>query len=300
MTCKHRLSIGAVLLLLLMAAGCRNNDLVEAQLRTCERDLRETREALCRLESHNDALQRELITLHQGPGQFPPEYLAQVSTVRRIVLGRQTGGYNEDYGPADTALQVVLEPRDGEDQRIKAPGSAHIEAIEITPEGLKMPLSAWDVPPEQMRRSWREGLFGTGYYLMLSWKVRPKTTTLRVVARFTLPDGRIFEADRDVSVHLPSRIEPHGPLPTEPSGPVLVDPFTPLPSPQPLQSAPPAPASPPSNPAVPPPPRPVGPDAPPPSSPEGRSSLSAVQQGESHSVSLRRPIPLSEAATGGR
>jgi hypothetical protein len=274
-------------LLLLSAAGCRNNDLVEGQLRTCERDLRETREALCRLESHNEALQRELITLHHGPGQVPPEYLAQVSTVRRIVLGRQTGGYNDDYGPADTSLQVVLEPRDGEDQRIKAPGSAHIEALEINQEGLKMPLSAWDLSLEQMRRSWREGLFGSGYYLVLPWKVPPHSTSLRVVVRFMLPDGRTFEADRDVTVHLPSRAEPHPLLPGD--GPMLLDPRPALPPPRPLEAAPPAPL-PPLRPAAPPPPRPVGPETPLPPPPE-RSSSSAWQSAVD-SVSLRKPMPL--------
>src|SRR5205823_5874787 len=99
-----------------------------------------------------------------------------------------------DRQPGDEALLVVVEPRDEQDQRIKAPGAVHVEALEVNSEGLKSPLSSWDVLPEQLRRAWREGLFGTGYYVILPWKVWPTCPQLRVVVRFTLSDGRAFEA----------------------------------------------------------------------------------------------------------
>jgi len=261
----------AALVSALGLAGCRSNDLVESTLRTRERELREAHEEVARLEFHNEALQRELGSLHQTAVRLPPEHTALVSSVRRIVLGRQTGGYDDDRKPGDEALQVIVEPRDGDDQRIKAPGALHLDVLEINPEGLKMPLSSWDLGPEELRRTWREGLFSTGYYLVLPWKVWPSTPQLRVVARLTLADGRVFEADRDVKVHLvpegtPRSLVPAEPAPTE-QGPLL-------PPPRPLGPTPPAPPQP----LVPPPPRLVQPAA-------------SWQPGEtSAAVYLRRPL----------
>src|SRR5262245_58318540 len=94
-----------------LVAGCHSCDLVEAELRTRENELRELRDELGRAEAQNEALMRETCTLrHGGPVAITPELAAQVYTVRRITLGRGTGGYADDNCPGDQALQVVLEP----------------------------------------------------------------------------------------------------------------------------------------------------------------------------------------------
>jgi hypothetical protein len=257
----------------LVLAGCRSHDLVEMELRTRERELREAREELANLEAHNEALQHELSVVHQGEPHLPPEHTALFTSIRRIVLGRQTGGYDDDRKPGDEALQVVIEPRDGDDHRIKAPGAVHIEALEISPEGLKVPLSSWDIPPEQLRRTWREGLFGSGYYVVLPWKVWPCSPELRVIVRFTLADGRVFEADRDVKVHVVPGAAPRAPRVEETPGPVLPEPGPTLPSPRPLDSG------------APPPPRPLGPAVPPPPPPPAPGGVQPA-------VYLRRPLPM--------
>src|SRR5947209_3085376 len=121
------------LLLALGLAGCRNSgELVEAELRTRERELRETQEEVARLKFHNEALQQQLWSAYQGPVKVPPEQAALVTSVRRVVLGRLTGGYGGDRTAGDAALQVVIEPRDERDQRLKAPGAVHVEALEIS------------------------------------------------------------------------------------------------------------------------------------------------------------------------
>jgi hypothetical protein len=234
MSAKRTWNCRLLFAVLFCLTGCHNTNeqIVEAELRTRERELREAREAASRLEYHNEALQRELWSLHHGAAKVPPELLTQVTSVQRIVLGRQTGGYSDEHTPGDQALQVVLEPRDGEDQRVKAPGAVHIDALEISPQGFKTPLSSWEIPPEQLRRTWREGLFGTGYYILLAWKVWPSTPSLRVVARLTLPDGRVFEADRDVKVRLPGQAGPHDYPAPDFGGPALLQPERLLPRPR--------------------------------------------------------------------
>jgi hypothetical protein len=217
----------------LLLAGCRHNsDLVEAELRTKESELREARGDLLRSESFNEALQRELHAAQSNSAaKIPPELSSQIYTLKEIALGRQTGGYDDDDCPGDEALQVVLEPRDTDGHTIKAPGMLRVEALEITSEGLKIPLSAWDVPPDQLRKTWRNGLLATGYYVVLAWKNWPANEKLRVIARFTLADGRLFEADKDVTIRLTPAAK-RKPANVPSLEVVPVEPETPLPLPQ--------------------------------------------------------------------
>jgi len=207
--------------MMLAAAGCRRADLVEAELRTRERELRETRSELDRTEFYNQALHSELGDLRKSGAGHPscasalspltPERASQIYTLKEVVLGRLTGGYDDDNIPGDEALQVILEPHDPDGQAIKAPGQLTVTALQITPEGLKTPLSTWDISPEQLRRTWRNGLLSTGYFVVLPWKIWPTSSKLRVIAQFTLADGRAFEADKDVTIRLPPNLRGHTP-----------------------------------------------------------------------------------------
>lgn len=228
--------------LLVSAAGCRNCDFVEAELRSRESELRELHADLARSESQNEALLRELAAIRQGTAtKLSPEFASQTFTLKQITLGRGTGGLDEDDCPGDEALQVVLEPRDGDGHTIKAPGSVHIEALEISPEGVKTPLSSWDLPPDQVRHTWRSGLLSTGYFLVLPWKNWPSSDKLRIITQFALADGRLFEADKDVTIRLTPiarrKITPLG-EPAEGTRPIESGPL--LPPPRKLESKPPS------------------------------------------------------------
>jgi hypothetical protein len=200
--------------------GCKGTscDKVEQELRAREEDVRHLKGELDRAEFYNQALSRELAAVRGEPG--PTGHVEKPSEpypVRSLRLGRGTAGRPADCG-GDDALQVQVEPVDCEGQTIKAPGFLHVEAYEVTKEGIKRPLSAWDVPKDLLRYRWQSGLFNTGYMLTFPWKTAPATEKLRVVARFTLVDGRVFEADRDITVRvLPEnvrRVIPSLPEPT--------------------------------------------------------------------------------------
>jgi hypothetical protein len=232
----------------LLAAGCQHpkRDLVESELRHREADVLDLKAEVTRLHASNDGLERELQAVRQtSAAKITPELASQVYTLKCITLGRQTGGYDNNGIPGDEALQVVLEPRDPDDQAIKAPGTVDVQALQITPEGLKQPLSSWHVPPERLRPAWRSGLFTTGYFLILPWKVWPTGERLRVVTQFTLADGRVFEADRDIVIRLEQgeHRPPPAEVPDTPSGPAL-EPETPLPPPRKLEPPAPAPVRP--------------------------------------------------------
>jgi hypothetical protein len=188
-----------------VVSGCSNrNELIESELRKREAELREVRGELCQTQLMNDALQRELVHVHEGPGgPVPPELVHDTSAVKDIALGRGTGGYNDDICvPGDQALQVVLQPRDCDSHTIKAPGTLRVTALQIGTDGVKTPLSSWDVLPEQLRQTWKAGLWSSGYYVVLPWKTPPTMEKMRVVAQLVLLDGRAFEADKDVTLRL--------------------------------------------------------------------------------------------------
>ena len=277
--------------LLLLPAGCRNTgqQLLESELRARERDVRELKEELSKVECHNEALQRELGAIRQQTPAtvvLSPEQAAQTYTLRRITLGRGTGGYDQDHQLGDDALQVVLEPRDGDDHVIKAPGTATLTALEISPEGLKTPFSSWVVSPEELRKSWRSGFFSTGYILVLPWQgPPPHTEQVRVIARFQTTDGRAFEAERDVRVVLrPEVLRERLPPPPEPPAPIPGPPAAGPPPPEPMPLPPPRtldPALPPGGPTLPAPaPAPVQPAA---------NWQAAPLEG---AIQLGRPAPL--------
>jgi hypothetical protein len=228
--------------LVVTLAGCRNPcDLVEAELRTRETQIHELRSELYRLGACNDALLREVQALRgTSCAQIPIEEASQTLPLRSIVLGRQTGGLDEDGLPGDEALQVLVEPRDADGHTLKTPGILVVRTLEVTPEGLKKPLSSWQVNGNALCRNWRSGLLSTGYYLILPWKTWPGTEKVRVIATFVLADGRSFEAERDVTIRL-APIEYRKPAPPEPAElspgpPVGLPPLAPevLPSPRPL------------------------------------------------------------------
>jgi hypothetical protein len=149
-----------------------------------------------------------------------PEAASQTYGLREIVLGRGTGGVDEDKHPGDEALQVVLEPHDADGHSIKTPGTLQVTALEVRPEGIKVPLANWEVPPEKLRSTWKSSFLNSGYFVVLPWQRWPTSTKVRVVARFTLADGRVFEADKDVTIHLPKHPMPPPPPPPN-EGPMM-------------------------------------------------------------------------------
>lgn len=194
-----------IILVLSFSSGCKSHcDLVEAELRTRESELFKLRDELYKAEAYNMALQHQVHDLGPTcPQKISPEHALQTYTLKEIALGRGTGGYDDDDCPGDEALQVVLQPNDCDGHTIKAPGTLHIEAQEVSPEGLKKPICTWDIPPQDLRKMWRSGLLSTGYNVVLPWKVPPSTTKVRIIAQFLLSDGRAFEADKDVTIKLP-------------------------------------------------------------------------------------------------
>ena len=208
-----------LLVISLCSAGCRNKDVLENELRVRDFQYRDLLDDLKKSEFHNDSLQREIEAMRKG-SPVTPEQAAQTFGLKRIALSWLTKGVDNGKFPGDEALQVIVEPRDVEDHIIKVPGTVQITAQEVTSQGTKITIGTWDISQDQVRRSWKQGLFGTGYYFTLPWQSWPQHEEIRVTARFVLSDNRVFEADKDVKIRLvPRDLLPRPtPMSTEPPG----------------------------------------------------------------------------------
>lgn len=193
-----------------LLGGCRPNkryDTIEAELRTRNRELLETRAALEQSRNLNRAFEQQ----QQLAQAAPPVNLPTGGIyVRDVQLARGTGGLDEDGAPGDEALMVVVVPRDDDGSAVKVPGRLQVSALEITPQGLKTPIGSWDISPEKLRPTWRSGVLSTGYFVTLPWQTFPNTERVRVVVRLMTVDGRAFEADRDVTVRPVAQAVPRG------------------------------------------------------------------------------------------
>jgi hypothetical protein len=201
-----------LLLLTGLLTGCRSNkryDGIEAELRSKDRELAETRAALERSQNLNRAYDQSQRAAPSVPG-MPVGASNAACGIREIVLGRGTGGVDEDGLPGDESLMVVIVPRDEDRSEVKIAGRAQIAAWEVTPQGLKNPIGSWDIPAERLRPTWRNGLMSTGYFVALPWQTYPTTYKVRVAVRFTTTDGNTFEADRDLTVRpVPQAVPRH-------------------------------------------------------------------------------------------
>jgi len=204
--------------LLSQAAGCRPNkryDLLEAEIRTREHELANTRLQLEQAQNLNRAYAQ------QSPNAAPPSpHAPAYIPVKEIALARGTGGVNDDSVPGDEGLMVVVVPKDEDGAAVKVPARLDIAAWEITPAGMKNPIGNWSVPAEKVRPTWRSGFISTGYFVAVPWQTYPSQERVRVAVRLTTLDGRAFETDRDIFVKLcqAPRIGPAG-LPSTPVPP---------------------------------------------------------------------------------
>ncbi len=270
-----RASRWVILVALSAPVGCRligpdnRYDLLEAEIRTRDRELSETRSELNRLRQLNQVFGRPPLGYAGDsgvPGCDPntPDLPARRAAgrpptlpLKDITIGSGTGGVDDDGRPGDESLQVVIAPRDDDGTVVKVPARALIRAFEVSTGGLKTQIGQWEVTPEQMRRSWKSGLLSSGYFVPLQWDRPPTTSRLRVVARIATADGQEFEADKEVTVR---------PLPG-PTGPTAV-PGPSVPAPAPANELPPPTALPPRTVTPPPmlPPKPID-ELPPPAVP---------------------------------
>lgn len=198
------LGVLPLLAIALFSTGCRNCQLVEAELRHQTQKVEELEGRLQLKEGEVNALEATLANLKaelsERGSTAPPETVYKNVGISKISLGPATGGRDVDRDGKDDGLRVMVVPQDYDGDPLKAPGSITVEAQEILSSGEKRPLDSWAIDKDELRRSWRATLLGSGYQLDLPWKKIPGEKMLRVITHFLTLDGRTFHAEKDIAV----------------------------------------------------------------------------------------------------
>ena len=126
--------------------------------------------------------------------------------VTHIVLNPYlTQGHDFDGEPGDDGVSVAIEPRNGGDAYVAAPGKVSI--VVIDPEaGEQGRIARWDFEAEEIARRLQSSGGQQGIELKLKWpKAPPTRASLRLFARYTNEAGERFEADRPIFLNLPGQ-----------------------------------------------------------------------------------------------
>lgn len=234
----------------LCALGCVSTEPLERDLRQKEGQIsRLTQDAqtsgyhleVCRRE--NEALRTQL----EQPGRQPllPEQAARMFSLKEIALAaRGTGGLNSDNLPGDDGIQVLIEPRDGQGDVVKSPGSLSFELFDLAGAESQRRVGYWEFSLQDTAARWQSGWLSQGYRFELPWQAGyPRHADLTLHVRLTTPDGRQFDATRQIRVEpMPSQLPPSVPakptiapvqpsLPASPVDPALKGPVLPGPTP---------------------------------------------------------------------
>ena len=179
-------------------AGCHQANLIDSPLFLPNQENADKKAALTKPDGIQQASATETI-----PTKFPPAGTTPATTsanaLKELTLGPLTGGFDGDNQPGDEALLIELQPRDSANKIVSVRGNVQVTALQISPEGVKSILCVWDIKADALQTHWK---LNSGYFLLLPWRGWPAHEQLRVVVKMTVPNGKTYEVDKDVRVHL--------------------------------------------------------------------------------------------------
>ena len=149
------------------------------------------------------------------PGDPPPPARAPqvrsggVGPVASIRLNPlKTGGEDFDNRPGDDGIRLLVEPLGERGRFIAQAAPMTVVVLDPAIQGEGARVARWDLPASAVAESLRGDGPSQGLELNLPW---PKGTTLQherlhLFVRYTTPDGRQLEADREFFVDLASGV----------------------------------------------------------------------------------------------
>ncbi|MED5446622.1 MAG: hypothetical protein VYA62_00230 [Planctomycetota bacterium] len=201
-----------LLLLLALAtttAGCTTPvrvERLEAELRDQQDQLATQAKTLESLQYERDALrhQRDEL-LRKANSIVRPEQADLLARVEHLAINTWlTGGRNTDRQPGDDELVVMIQPRDGDGEPVKLPGTLQIRLTDPAAPAASRELGTWDFTSGECRKRWLASMLSRGFLFKLPWQTPPTRKRLLLHARFDTTDGRRFDADALIQVTPPS------------------------------------------------------------------------------------------------
>lgn len=237
-------SLATVLLVVSVAvSGChrgarRSAELLETRIRNQEETISSLRRDATTLKAERDIARREADAIRatiEKPGQHVmlAEHAETQLRVSTISISRLlSGGLDRDTEHGDELLNLLVVPTDESGETLRASGILEIDAVDFTAPAGQQQIGHWKYDRDQTRDLWHAGLIGRGIQVTVPWQKLPRSETVTVHARLTLPDGRQFDTTESLRVQPPASSVVGSFLLEEPLSPVVgkarVDLNTPL------------------------------------------------------------------------
>ena len=188
-----------LLLLAVPAAGCTTSariEQLEAELRDQQDQFTAQARTLESIQDERNALRRQRDQLLARPDSIVrPEQADLLVRIDHLSINSWlTGGRNTDRHPGDDELVVMIQPRDGDGEPVKLPGTLQLRLTDPAAPEDSGPIGTWRFSPEECRSHWLASMLSRGFLFKLPWQTPPTRKRLLLHARFDTTDGRRFDA----------------------------------------------------------------------------------------------------------
>ena len=185
---------------LFVVSACGKPSAANIELRKQNQKLRDE---VATLQRQHQADAAALRGKEQGTSTAPIEKLF---TVHGLAFGRLTGGADlDEKKPGHEGIKVYITPTDAAGEKIKAAGSFIVEAFDLARSGEQR-IGRWEYPIDDAHKNWFGGALLDTYILTGLWQTPPQHPELTLKVTYTDGfTGRVFNAQKTVSVQLPSK-----------------------------------------------------------------------------------------------
>jgi len=109
-----------------------------------------------------------------------------------------------DLQRGDDGLTVMIEPRNKDGQFVPKPASVSIVLLDPSKRDQAARYARWDFEEDVARKVLRVGALDRGLLFRVPWpETPPDSDRLHLFVRYSTEDGRMLEADREITVRPP-------------------------------------------------------------------------------------------------
>lgn len=186
----------------IMLAGCLSPTPADGPKASELTEIETLRVQNARLREQLAQRDQQILTL-QGLGE---KRLEQLYTVKRIRLGKGTGGADTDAKPGDDVVEVVIEPIDQHGSVIKTAGRVKVQIFDLAAPKATNLLAETSHDPNTVTKHWVSGFMGGYFTFTCPLPAPPDHSELTVRAEFVeYLTGKTFTAQKVVKFDLPPR-----------------------------------------------------------------------------------------------
>ena len=192
--------LSSVFCLCVVVAGCENANstrtpLIE-QISNLTEQKTQLENQLEQSKAENKQLTKQMHTLAGLPENVKGENLYHL---QRIDVGKYTGFFDKDDDGTKEKLIVYIQPRDEEDDIVKASGTVEVQLWDLNRDDGEALLGQWNVKPSELKKLWFATLVTINYRLTfdIADKVQSFDEPLTVKVAFTdYLSGKLFKEQK--------------------------------------------------------------------------------------------------------